>query len=839
METLRRIVKTRSAPSPPCSYVARTSSESHGSAYTPSYTPYPYQNQSAHLLEAIVNDGKPYNILCASPTGSGKSFLIKYAASLCQRQSLKCVVGVPLVALAVQQYEELCDLLSPTTDALFDGAEAYGGYEDDDFYSAPIRRTCPTVGLWTGPLQINETEALIVVCTYEVIQIQLDTNPAFMDGCPVLILDEIHTLGDPQRGHVLETILTHSQCHCQIVGLSGTLSNVDQVAEALGRTNESKTFVVGLEKRPIPLRGHVDIGNALRQVSFDTQWDDEAWRKAKEDLHMALPDRLSFAQLKTRLTNLLYRLRTLDMLPAMVVAFSCKKLNKMADAVHSIDFLAGDKRKKWQINVLFLRLRKVVDDDQAWTFFFAPLARLAQNGICVHHSQLPVPYLKLVTTLATHRLCNVVFCTSTLSTGLNLPMKTVVLTTSRKPNGRRFEPIPPNLFWQLLGRAGRPGLEPEGHVVFCEWEQRNRWDTLFSRRPQPLLGQGMVNVHTILQSYALGSIDAKQKLTTSPFSSPFVEHLRPLFDAAKAELESTYKAIHIKQVELTHALQASRPASMHAVRSKMDHIVPGDAVLVEPVFPRLKPHMWTFVAWSGRDKKQFLVDEVHDVLRTEWILDASIETTLTLPFEDAVALRETRRLVHLVMEGPSDTTPSCIEDVETIHTFHDRHLADRFGKDFEHLVALLVRFQCMEANHTVTRKGRIAMQLLVDDPIALTECIFQGLLPTHDVIEFVGFLTCFLDTSEPKHPAIQDVVDGVGLSSVGGAQYCEPMKDWAKGKNLVCVVRKHTVPVGKFCSMVNRLQQLLQQMETVLWEENDQALCREASQLIYRGLPTR
>ena len=200
MEVLRDVLKQDTPPPAPQTWVCSPTTVPPPPtflAYSPSYELYEYQKQSASLLEGILHRQERWNILCASPTGSGKSFLIKYAAKVCESDGLKLIVGVPLVALAIQHYEDLCSLFDPTTDVLF-----MGGDEDvDDFETyvpPPQRRTVPTVGVWTGPVQINELDALICVCTYEVLQIQLDTNPAFFDGAPLLVLDEIHTMGEQQ-----------------------------------------------------------------------------------------------------------------------------------------------------------------------------------------------------------------------------------------------------------------------------------------------------------------------------------------------------------------------------------------------------------------------------------------------------------------------------------------------------------------------------------------------------------------------------------------------------------------------------------------------------------------
>lgn len=856
MEVLRDVLKQDTPPPAPQTWVCPPTTVPPPPtplAFSPSYELYEYQKQSASLLEGILRRKKRWNILCASPTGSGKSFLIKYAAKVCEKDGLKLIVGVPLVALAIQHYEDLCSLFDPTTDVLFMGGDEDDVDDFETYVPPPQRRTVPTVGVWTGPVQINELDALICVCTYEVLQIQLDTNPAFFDGAPLLILDEIHTMGEQQRGHVVENILTHHNMHCQVVGLSGTLINSTEFAEALGRSNESKTFVIGMKSRPIPLLTHVDIGNQLRHVATGKKWDEEAWRKAREDLHMDLPDNLSFVQLKTRLINLLYRLRMKEMLPTMIVAFSCRNLNKMADSVRSIDFLSGSKKAKWRVKVLFRRLQTHINDDEAWRRFFVPLERLALNGIGVHHSQLPVHYLKLVTHLATRRLCPVVFCTSTLSTGINMPVKTVVLTSSKIPTGSSGRStLSSNLFWQMLGRAGRPGMEDKGHVVLCEWERESEWKDLFHKKPSALYGTGIVNVHTILQTMVYGSVDAKEKLTKSPFSNVFVDHLQRLYDCAISDAENRHGARQMQHVRNAIELHRCRELSRPAVARLFHVLSPGDRVLVEPIFPRLLPHIWT-VSTMNKREETFGVEELDDGVpcSLDWLVDVHTPRMPRMPFAEQMALQETRECAELVLEGPSTTPIDCIEDVEALDLFQRRFLpTNTFGKTFEHLKARLVKYEYVRDQHVVTRKGRVAVHLLVDDPIALTESLFRNVLPRHDVHLFVACLTCFLapttsmDTSTHNLSSLTatyveglyHLVDEVGQTAIG-TEFVDAMYAWSTGRSLVFIVSQYRVKVGKFCSMVSRTIQLLRQMSAVLWTETDKELCTNATRNISRGLP--
>jgi len=848
LSTLRTILKDGSPPAPR-QYAFDPEEEAPPPtiepAYKPAYPLYPYQQQSAHLLEQIYREGAALNVLCASATGSGKSFLIKNAASLAVQTGQKLIVGVPLVALAEQQFYDLTEAFQAkkTVDVLDDEeSDCWGG--DDYDYAAPSRQSIPTLGIWTGPTQVNEKDALVVICTYEIIKIQLDNNPAFFDGCPALILDEIHTIAEKERGSVLESILTHPQFRANVVGLSGTLENALEFAENLGRSNGRKTAVVGMKARPITLTTHLDIGNQVRRVAHGTEVDDVAWGKAMEDVHMALPRKLNFAQLKTRLVNLLYRLKTQEFLPALVLAFSCRKLNDMAEAVRAIDFLP-EKKNKWRVRVLFARLRKRVPEED-WVMFQG-LDTLARNGIVVHHSQCPKHYLETVSLLAQRGLARVVFCTSSLSTGINLPVKTVCLTGSRMPAGdgaERF--IPSNLFWQICGRAGRPGYETEGHVVLCEWEQDAQWRAILQAAPTKVRGHGTVNVGTVLRSLTYASVDAEATLTNSPFSTASHEHLRPFLLDCEAEL-ATYSTLIVagarNWLKLRECRETAHRLVAHFLATKATR---GTAVLVEGEFPRMHPHRWTFVRWASKPRT-FVVEESPLEIEAAWVVDVDIPMQKKfIPLHDHLAIEALRASVALVLEGPVETTAAAFDLVEAADRFRARYFGGNpFCENYQHILA---RLQTLGyANGAVaTAKGRMATQLVgCEDPVSLNECFFRKVIPTNDACIFAAALTCFLTTGQDGpynavHQTFRTVMDEVGLRDAESSSlYFGPVWSYCYRKmSIADIINTYkNVSVGHLCKTIQRVVQLIEQIAKAWDDEETRTVCDESLRLLKRGLP--
>jgi len=828
------------APAPPL-YAKRPTEEGKAPLVQTSYELYPYQRQSAHLLEQLYRGTEKLNILCASPTGSGKSYLIKYAATLAVQHKCNLRIAVPLVALAEQQYADLCDLFrdTPTVDMLFQEDEQ-DMYDDDEYYyGGPAMEPVSTVGLWTGPTQENEKEALICVCTYEIVQIQLDKNPHWMDNCPCLIIDEIHSMNN-DRGHVLEAMMTHPQLRSNIVALSGTIPNPEELAENMGRVNRCPTYLVGATERPITLEYYLDIGYQFRKVGSGHTIDDAEWKKANEDLYTEnLPDRLSFNQLKTRLINMVYRLRKEDMLPAMCVAFSCRKLNQMADSVRGIDLL-HEKKDKWKVRMLFKRLkRRMGAEDYA---LVADLAVLAEKGIVLHHSWLCKQYLETVCTMAKHNLAKLIFCTSTLSTGINLPVKTTVLTSSKMPSKHGMIWLPSALFFQICGRAGRPGCgEKKGIVVLCQWQNSMHWRDIFETKAEHVEGQGIVNPRTVLNCFLFASIDTKKVLCESPFSSVDYSHVLPFYHECEQKI-STFPPIYVQQAKYKLKFIEVATKCRQIVHKWALGLREGMDILVDAPFPRMHPYQWRFKRWAERPFT-FEVYESEDLCQVQWILDVKKEIGGVIHVDTMLALTEMRRCIELVMEGPEETIEECYDMVEAVADMERRFFTPLFGAKYHHIVRKLESLGYL-AQRVPTAKGRLVSALLaVEDPVTLVECWYRHVLPRDDVHRFLSGLTCFLVEEKHDEPhnefcaQVKGISDEVDLcDQQAGSLYMGPIYQWSCGKPVAAIVQTYGVNVGHFCKVVQRLCQLLQQMATVA-DSKLAGLCEEGMRKIKRGLP--
>ena len=385
---------------------------------------YPYQQIVASKIDEM--QASPCNLLIASPTGSGKTFAIEYAALWAAQSNSTLCIAEPLIALAKQIYTVL------------------SGRVDKALLS-----------LKTGPISKGELdEAKILICTFEVLaRLTSDFSP-FFTSCKTVVIDEIHCI-ESDRGPVLLEILTGCQ-NKNIIALSGTLPNKKEFAKFLGSMNDNPTYVTGARTRPVPLQFY--HYNTSRQICSPLVESDRI-----PELN---PDLIGGLVGKQDMLSCIRCLQRHDSEPILFVLFSIRKLDQMADWTSCLDLVNGS--QKSQITVIFnSMLRTIPEEDRC---LFDSLKMLALKGIGKHHSHLPVPYLEVVCSLAEKRLIKIVFSSSTLSAGINLPVRTVVhcgayIPQKKSDGSMSHEIVSPLLFHQLSGRAGRPQFERNGYVV--------------------------------------------------------------------------------------------------------------------------------------------------------------------------------------------------------------------------------------------------------------------------------------------------------------------------------------------------------------------------------------
>lgn len=404
-------------------------------------------------LDAIEAVDQRVNVLVSAPTGSGKTLVANYAIGRELEREQRTFYTTPLKALSNQKYHELCSL--------------YGAAR---------------VGLLTGDTSLNRT-APIVVMTTEVLRNMLLTESDQLASLGLVILDEVHYLQDPFRGGVWEEVLILTPSAVRFIALSATIGNAPFLGEWLNEVRGPTTVVVETV-RPIQLHNHFAV---LRRGQSDAEIHDLLdGSKLSEDARRV--DNLMKATRRfrpgpkwkgpkssappppfraPRRSELMRALEQEDLLPVIVFIFSRAACD---DAVHQLRrdglmFTSPEDRRRIEL----IAEEYLVDfsDEDLQALEFADFLDALRRGITMHHAGMVPAFREIVETCFEQNLLAVVFATETLALGVNMPARSVALErfTKYSDAGRQF--LTSAEFAQMTGRAGRRGLDEEGHAIVC------------------------------------------------------------------------------------------------------------------------------------------------------------------------------------------------------------------------------------------------------------------------------------------------------------------------------------------------------------------------------------
>lgn len=376
----------------------------------------------------IIDNGE--SVVVCAPTGAGKTVIAQHAINNALKQGCRIFYTTPLKALSNQKFYDFC--------------EQYGADK---------------VGLLTGDTSINRG-AQIVIMTTEVFRNMLyGTNfGAVADNLKdvrYVVLDEVHYMNDEQRGTVWEESIIYCPTNIQIIALSATVANCDELTNWIN-TVHSKTKLVNTDFRPVPLRFfYFDSSQPYKLLPLLTP-DGKLNNKIK-------PEKPQWARgkdkrKKTYVKQIIQNLADNDMLPAIYFTFSRKKCDEQME----------------KCSGLGLNTRKEQEEIKAFIEeFIAENPHLYGNkhieyliqGVASHHAGLLPAWKNLVEKLFQKGLIKVVFATETLAAGINMPARSTVISSTSKRTDSGHRMLTANEFLQMSGRAGRRGMDEVGYVT--------------------------------------------------------------------------------------------------------------------------------------------------------------------------------------------------------------------------------------------------------------------------------------------------------------------------------------------------------------------------------------
>jgi len=390
-------------------------------------------------VEAIEKLESHQGVLVSAPTSAGKTVIADYAIFRSLETDTRAIYTTPLKALSNQKFRDYVRL----------HGEGY-------------------VGLVTGENTINPA-APVVVMTTEILRNLIYEDPARLQRVRYVILDEVHYIDDFPRGAVWEEIIIQAPQHIKFIGLSATISNFQEVADWM-TAQRGDMATVSVVKRPVELRLWLAMRNEFLPL-LDEQGTIPRETRAKAQAEAATDFRLS--QLRRSPENdllpIVERLRRREFLPAIYFIFSrrgCREALARC-AAHGFDFTT-DAEKAWIDQAVGDRLGQIADRDEAQLYLDLLDGATLRRGLAMHHAGL-LPYLKeIVEELFQRGLIKVVFATETLSLGIHMPARAVVVSSFTKFDGQNFASLTSGELTQLMGRAGRRGIDAIGHGIILK-----------------------------------------------------------------------------------------------------------------------------------------------------------------------------------------------------------------------------------------------------------------------------------------------------------------------------------------------------------------------------------
>ncbi|MGO1173024.1 MAG: DEAD/DEAH box helicase [Actinomycetaceae bacterium] len=427
-------------------------------------------------------------VLVAAPTGAGKTVVGEFAVHLGLATGRKTFYTTPIKALSNQKFAELRARYGPGT-----------------------------VGLLTGDTSIDG-DADVVVMTTEVLRNMLYSGSDALDGLGFVVMDEVHYLADRFRGPVWEEVILHLDTDVQVISLSATVSNAEEFGDWLTEVR-GDTAVVVSEIRPVPLWQHMMVGRRIHDLyTHDVDPGDlgadpplnpnllEAIRQAsraprgshgnprsrnqpsgRRGHHHRGHSGMRPARRPAR-ADVVAALDASGLLPAIVFIFSRAGCEDAVRQTVSAGITLTTAKEADEIRRAHEAATAALPLADLAALGYDSWAHALERGIACHHAGMLPVFKETVEQLFGRGLVKVVYATETLALGINMPARSVVVERLDKWDGAAHADLTPGEYTQLTGRAGRRGIDVEGHavVLYADGVDPSHVAGLASRRTYPL-----------------------------------------------------------------------------------------------------------------------------------------------------------------------------------------------------------------------------------------------------------------------------------------------------------------------------------------------------------------
>jgi len=471
-------------------------------------------------IDGLVNG---HHVLITAPTGTGKSMPAEFAIDFFHSKGKKSIYCSPIKSLSNQK-----------------------------FYDFNQKYPHISVGLITGDIKTNSSADVLIMTTEILLNklYQLKSNSPKINsstsfemdienelGC--VIFDEIHMINDKDRGHVWENCIMMLPGHIQMIGLSATLDNPERFAEWLetrGKPKEENNTnkIVYLAKkmeRPVPLTHYsfITVNTGIFKAIKDKSVHEEIKKMidkpfviqtAKGEFNEIHYNNMTKMlklfeknEVRVRRQHVLNQVSKFlveqEMLPALCYVFSRKQLEKCANEI-TTPLLEFDSKVPYTIRRECEQIIRKLPNYQEYLHLpeYINLVALLEKGVGIHHAGMMSILREIVEILFARGMIKMLFCTTSVAIGLNLPVKTAIFTDINKHDGENLTILQGHEYTQAAGRAGRLGLDTVGHVIHLNNLFRNvelsSYKTMLKGKPQTLVSKFKISFNLLLNLIDIG-----------------------------------------------------------------------------------------------------------------------------------------------------------------------------------------------------------------------------------------------------------------------------------------------------------------------------------------------
>ncbi|GJQ13616.1 hypothetical protein GpartN1_g5407.t1 [Galdieria partita] len=456
------------------------------------------------------------NVFVTAHTSAGKTVIAEYAIAMAMQHQTRAIYTSPIKSLSNQKYR---DFLNNFGD----------------------------VGIITGDVSIHP-EASCLIMTTEILRSMLYKGADLIRDIEFVIFDEVHYINDEERGVVWEEVIIMLPSHIKLIMLSATVPNAMDFAKWVGATRKSNVFVVGTSLRPVPLQHCIFFRNQMYTlVTAEGKFMTSVYKQLQD---RAVNNLIPSSDIRTSGVHpwreFVYYLNENNLVPAVIFCFAKKRCDELASALSNID-LTRDSSEKFHINSFIDNSISRLQAEDRVIPQIERLREILSRGIGIHHAGI-LPLMKEVVEILFQKgFVRVLFATETFAMGVNMPAKTVVFSSIRKHDGRKFRWMQPGEYIQMAGRAGRRGIDSVGTVLLFLEEglpELNVMRRVMTGPPLNLLSQFRLTYSMILNLLRTEDLHVEDMIRYSFCEAPYTRDVRVM---SKLLVKGNKKLKHLEE----------------------------------------------------------------------------------------------------------------------------------------------------------------------------------------------------------------------------------------------------------------------------------------------------